>query len=154
MRLIREQVLNGRQSVGDRDFLVSVSGKKIVLNVNRAPVRFNLFVSRRQWDSLVKILKCKRPGLPEFDAFAGFLFSGCCPVYYRISLKPEPWAVRGRKTHTIPTSKAEARNIRALGWTKEVTVEHQGTNYFIRRDFFFKMREACLKMDKTIKAGK
>lgn len=150
----RSETLSGGSAVGDRDFWVSVAGKRIVLEVNKAPVRFNLLVSRRQWGSLVKTLKCKRPELPDYDAFAGFLFSDCRPLYYRISYKPEPWVVRGRETQTVPTPKGDVRGIRSSGWTKEVTLEHQGTNYFIRRDYFLKMRNACLKLAETIKAGK
>lgn len=153
MSSFRQQVLDGAQAIGGRDFRVSMSGKNVVLQVNKAPVRFNLLVSRRQWLALVKTLKSNRPESQDYDAYAGFLFSACQPVYYRIARKPQPFSIRGRKTHTVPTSKAEARDILSSRWTKEVTVEHQGTNYFIRRNFFFKMREACLKLDKTLKAG-
>ena len=151
MKLRHEDVLLGRQIVGSGGFRAGLSGKNIFLEIDRAPVRFGLLISHRQWRSFIQVLRGAYR-LNGCDGLSGYSFSRNCPMYHKEVKKSVPVEICGRMTRTTVTSRDTVKSVRKTGWTDEIALDYRGISCRVGASYFLRMREACLKLDDVLKA--
>lgn len=74
-------------------------------------------------------------------------------MYYKAQGKAVAVKIAGRATWTTSAPKATKAAVIKTGWTDQVALEYRGITYDFTRDYFFKMREACLQLDTVLKTG-